>query len=46
MKKIEAVDRAAILRVADRLKRTRPTLAAIGPLSRLESYAEIAGRFV
>jgi predicted Zn-dependent peptidase len=42
---IEAVDRAAIERVAARLTRSRPTFAAIGPLSRVEAFEAMAARF-
>jgi predicted Zn-dependent peptidase len=35
---LDAVDQAAIARVAARLLRSRPTLAALGPLARLESF--------
>ncbi|MGB8275204.1 MAG: pitrilysin family protein [Alphaproteobacteria bacterium] len=41
---IEAVDEAAIGRVADRLVTSRPTLAAVGPLSHVESYERLARR--
>ena len=41
---IEAVDRAAVSRVAARLLRSRPTFAALGPLSRVESYDRLRAR--
>jgi len=44
IKKIEAVDKAAIARIATRLTASRPTLAALGPISRLESYDSVAER--
>jgi predicted Zn-dependent peptidase len=43
--KIEAVDAAAIRRVATRLRAGRPTVAAVGPLAALESYERLARRF-
>jgi predicted Zn-dependent peptidase len=43
--KIDAVDAAAIRRVAARLRAGRPTLAAVGPLSALESYERLSQRF-
>jgi predicted Zn-dependent peptidase len=44
--KIETVDAAAIRRVARRVHATAsPSLAAIGPLSRLESYDTLKSRF-
>ena len=43
--KIEAVDEAAVRRVAGRILSSRPTVAAVGPAGRLESYDAIAGRF-
>ncbi len=43
--RIEAVDRTAIERVAARLTRSRPTFAAIGPLSRVEAFEAMAARF-
>jgi len=42
---LEAVDRAAIARVAARLMGSRPTLAALGPLGRLEPFDAIEARF-
>ena len=43
--KIEAVDEAAVRRVAGRILSSRPTVAAVGTAKRLESYDTIAGRF-
>jgi predicted Zn-dependent peptidase len=43
--KIDAVDEAAVKRVAARIIATRPTLSALGPVEGLESYEGIAGRF-
>ena len=43
--KIDAVDAAAIRRVASRLRAGRPTVAAVGPLQALESYERLALRF-
>jgi predicted Zn-dependent peptidase len=43
--KIEAVDEAAVRRVAGRILSSRPTVAAVGPAGRLESYDAIAERF-
>jgi len=46
VEKIDAVDVATVKRVAARLARGgRPTVAAIGPLSQLASYDDIAARF-
>jgi predicted Zn-dependent peptidase len=41
---IEAVDKAAVARVARRLMASRPTVAALGPLGRLEPYDAVAAR--
>jgi predicted Zn-dependent peptidase len=41
---IAAVDREAIVRVARRLIAGKPTLAALGPTGRMESYDRIAAR--
>jgi predicted Zn-dependent peptidase len=43
--KVDAVDAEAIRRVVRRLGSARPTVAAIGPLGRLESYDAIGRRF-
>ena len=42
--KINAVDRDAVVRVARRLRASRPTVAALGPIDRLEDYDRIAAR--
>jgi len=42
--KIEAVDKAAVMRVAERLVTSRLTVAALGPVGRLEPYDRIAAR--
>lgn len=42
--KIDAVDRDTVVAVARRLRRSRPTVAAIGPIDRLEDYDRIAAR--
>src|SRR5436190_20518586 len=44
VRRIEAVDDAAIRRVAARWRSAPPTLAALGPLSRLESYEKLRAR--
>ncbi|TAN56627.1 MAG: insulinase family protein [Rhodospirillales bacterium] len=44
VERIEAVDEAAVAAAAKRLLTARPTLAALGPLSRLESFDSLAGR--
>ncbi|MFO1189466.1 MAG: pitrilysin family protein [Alphaproteobacteria bacterium] len=44
MSRIQAVDSRAICRVAERTLGGRPTLAAIGPLARLEPLDQIARR--
>ena len=44
VRKIGAVDRDAVMRVARRLRASRPTVAALGPISRLEEYDRIAAR--
>ena len=41
---IDAVDKAAIKRAADKMFSGKPTLAALGPLDKLESYNEIEQR--
>lgn len=41
---IEAVDKAAVSRVAARLVGSTPTVAALGPLARLEPYDSIVAR--
>ncbi|MBM85064.1 MAG: peptidase M16 [Rhodospirillaceae bacterium] len=42
---VDAVDADAVRRVAERLLAETPTLAAIGPLSKLEPYETLCGRF-
>ena len=42
--KIDAVDQDAVVRVANRLFRTTPTVAAIGPLAKVAGYDEIRSR--
>lgn len=42
--KIDAIDAAAVRRVAGRLFHTAPTLAALGPVGQLESYDAIRAR--
>jgi predicted Zn-dependent peptidase len=44
VERIEAVDRAAIARVAGGLLAGRPTFAAVGPLTHVESYDRMAAR--
>ena len=41
---IDAVDAAAVERVARRLASAPPTLAAIGPIERIEKYSRLAER--
>lgn len=42
--KIEAVDMAALQRLATQLAASRPTLAALGPISRVEDLDRVAAR--
>jgi predicted Zn-dependent peptidase len=42
---IDAVDVAAVRRVARRLRAGRPTLSALGPIAALESFDRVAARF-
>ncbi len=42
--KIDGVDRDAVVKAASRLRASRPTLAALGPIAKLESYDRIAER--
>jgi predicted Zn-dependent peptidase len=44
VEKVEAVDAAAVKKFAARLGRSTPTLAALGPIGKLESFERIAGR--
>jgi predicted Zn-dependent peptidase len=46
VRRIEAVDDAAIRRVAARWRSAPPTVAALGPLSRLEEYDKLQARLV
>ena len=43
--KIDAVDASAVMNVAQRMLRTKPTVAALGPVGRLERMAPISARF-
>jgi predicted Zn-dependent peptidase len=43
--KIDQVDAPAVKQAASKLFASRPTIAAMGPLARLEPYDRIAGRF-
>ncbi|KAA0581048.1 insulinase family protein [Azospirillum sp. B21] len=42
--KIDGVDRDAVVKATSRLRASRPTVAALGPISKLESYDRIAER--
>lgn len=42
--KIDAVDRSTVVAAAQRLRRSKPTVAALGPIDRLEEYDRIAER--
>ena len=44
VKRVEAVDEDAIRRVVARWHRATPTLAALGPLGRLEGFDRLRGR--
>ena len=44
VEKIEAVDAAQVAKAAKRLLTSKPTLAAMGPLSKLESFDSLAAR--
>ncbi|MGC2202302.1 MAG: pitrilysin family protein [Stellaceae bacterium] len=46
VRRIEAVDDAAIRRVVEQWRAAPPTLAAVGPLSRLEDYDRLRTRLV
>jgi predicted Zn-dependent peptidase len=46
VRRIEAVDDAAIRRVVARWRSGPPTVAALGPLSRLEIYDKLQARLV
>jgi predicted Zn-dependent peptidase len=43
--RIEAVDNAAVMRVARRVTATRPTFAALGQVGRVEHFDRISARF-
>jgi predicted Zn-dependent peptidase len=43
--KIDAVDETAVVKVAQRMLRSKPTVAALGPIGRLERMAPISARF-
>jgi predicted Zn-dependent peptidase len=46
VRRIDAVDAAAVRRVARRvLESGRPSLAALGPIGRLENYDRVTARF-
>ena len=42
--RVDAVDTVAIRRVASRLLKSKPTLAALGPTASLDSYDTICAR--
>ncbi len=42
--KIDGVDRESVIKTAARLRTSRPTVAALGPIDKLESYDRIAER--
>ncbi|HEV7367787.1 pitrilysin family protein [Arenibaculum sp.] len=44
VRRIEEVDLEAVRKTARRLRRSRPTVAALGPLQDVEDYARIAAR--
>ena len=44
VRRIDGVDGEAVMRAARRLRRCRPTLAALGPVQGLEAYERIAAR--
>jgi predicted Zn-dependent peptidase len=44
VRRIDAVDQDGVKRVARRIRSGPPTLAALGPIARLESYARATGR--
>ncbi len=44
VRKIDAVDRDSVVAAARRLRRSRPTVAALGPIDRLEDYDRIVER--
>jgi predicted Zn-dependent peptidase len=46
VRRIEAVDDAAIRRVVARWRSAPPTVTALGPLSRLENYDKLQARLL
>ncbi len=44
VRRIDAVDVAAVERVARRLKTAPPTLTALGPIGRIDAYARLVER--
>ncbi|CAO3420540.1 M16 family metallopeptidase [Azospirillum endophyticum] len=42
--KIDGVDRESVVKAASRLRASRPTVAALGPIAKLESYDRIVER--
>ena len=44
VERIESVDEAAVVDLAARICASRPTVAAMGPIDRMESFDEISGR--
>jgi predicted Zn-dependent peptidase len=44
VRKIDAVDQDGVKRVAHRILSAPPTIAALGPVGALESYARVAER--
>jgi predicted Zn-dependent peptidase len=42
--RVDAVDSTAIRRVAERVARSKPAVAALGPIAQLEAYERIAAR--
>ena len=46
VEKLEKVDSLAVRKIASEMLSNRPTLAALGPISRLETYSSFEKRFV
>lgn len=46
VRRIDAVDADAVVRLAGRLSKGRPAVAAMGPIAKLASYDDIAAKFV
>jgi hypothetical protein len=44
VERIEEIDRDAVLRVANRVLATTPTLATLGPVGRVAGYESIKSR--